>query len=304
MLKRLGRLIVFAIVVVSVILVVRAVLLKPQTSSAPPATPIALDNDGAIQRFVGAIRIPTESKAGQPPDQDAMLKLRDYLQQSFPPRPHHHAARSPPRWRSPLHLDRPQPQPQPCRPHGPHGRRPAATETLSQWKHGPYSGDIAEGAIWGRGTLDDKIHVLSLLEAAETLIGRGYTPARTILFAFGDDEENGGKYGAQNIVKLLQQRNVHPDFVIDEGGMIVTGMVPGLSQPLAIIGTSEKGYLDAALSTKGTGGHSSEPPPHTAIGQLSAALTKLEAASSPHPCRRSCRPSTSPSRHTCRSPSA
>jgi carboxypeptidase PM20D1 len=135
---------------------------------------------------------------------------------------------------------------------------------------------VADGFIWGRGTVDDKVHVLSLLEAAETLIGRGFTPARTILFAFGDDEENGGKYGAKQIVALLKSRGVKPEFVIDEGGLIVQGVVPGVEKPVAIIGTAEKGVLDAVLTTKGAGGHSSAPPNHTAIGELSAALTKIE----------------------------
>jgi carboxypeptidase PM20D1 len=124
--------------------------------------------------------------------------------------------------------------------------------------------------------MDDKVHVLSLLEAAETLIGRGFVPARTILFAFGDDEENEGKYGAKEIVALLKSRGVHPGFVIDEGGLIVQGVVPGVDKPVAIIGTAEKGVLDAVLTTHGAGGHSSAPPNHTAIGELSAALAKIE----------------------------
>jgi carboxypeptidase PM20D1 len=154
---------------------------------------------------------------------------------------------------------------------------PVPAEALPLWKHAPYSGDIADGFIWGRGTLDDKIHVLSLLEAAETLIGSGFTPARTILFAFGDDEENGGNYGARKIVKLLQDRGVHPEFVVDEGGVVIRGAVPGVERPVALIGVAEKGILDVELTTKGVGGHSSAPPKHTAIGELSMALTKLEA---------------------------
>jgi carboxypeptidase PM20D1 len=154
---------------------------------------------------------------------------------------------------------------------------PVPAEALPQWKHPPYSGDLADGYIWGRGTIDDKIHVLSLLEAAETLLGQGFVPARTILFCFGDDEENGGRYGAQQIVAELKARGVHPVFIVDEGGAVVSGLVPGMTRPLAIIGTAEKGYLDLGLSTVGAGGHSSEPPAHTAIGELAAALVKLEA---------------------------
>jgi len=152
---------------------------------------------------------------------------------------------------------------------------PVPAEALPQWQHPPYSGDLADGYIWGRGTIDDKIHVLSLLEAAETLLAQGFAPARTILFCFGDDEENGGRYGAQEIVAELKGRGVHPEFVVDEGGAVVSGIVPGIAQPIALIGTAEKGYVDLKLSTGGTGGHSSEPPAHTAIGELAAALVAL-----------------------------
>jgi carboxypeptidase PM20D1 len=154
---------------------------------------------------------------------------------------------------------------------------PVPDEALPKWKHGPYSGDIADGFIWGRGTADDKIHVLSLMEASETLIGQGFTPARTILLAFGCDEENGGTYGARKIVQLLQSRSVKAEFVLDEGGAVIKGFLPGVDRSLAVVGVAEKGYMDLTLTTKGVGGHSSEPPVHTAIGELSAALTKLEA---------------------------
>ena len=119
--------------------------------------------------------------------------------------------------------------------------------------------------------------IFSMMEAAETLLAQGFTPARTIIFAFGDDEENGGANGAANIVKLLQSRGVHAGFVVDEGGAVLTGMMPGLEAPLAVIGTAEKGYLSVKLSTTGAGGHSSEPPPHTAIGRLASGLARLEA---------------------------
>ncbi|MGD0736383.1 MAG: M20 family peptidase [Terracidiphilus sp.] len=275
--KKIGLAVILAILVLAAVVVTRASLLKPAPISAIPATPIALDNAGAIQRFVGAIRIPTESQFEQPPNQAAMTKLRDYLQQSFP---HVHSTMQREvlpdgallfTWKGR------DPSLAPVILMGHMDVVPVPAEALPLWKHAPYSGDIADGFIWGRGTLDDKIHVLSLLEASETLIAGGFTPARTILFAFGDDEENGGNYGARNIVKLLQSRGVHPDFVVDEGGVVIRGAIPGITRPVALIGVTEKGILDLELKTTGVGGHSSAPPPHTAIGQLAAALTKLEA---------------------------
>ena len=256
---------------------VRTLRLQPVSVKVPAVAAVTLDEAGAVQRFVGAIQIPTESVYGQPPNAEQIGKFRDYLQSSFA-----RVATQLPRevlkdgaviytWKgrsetaSPVvlmgHMD----------------VVPVPAEALPQWQHAPYSGDLADGYIWGRGTLDDKIHVLSLLEAAETLLGRGFVPARTILFCFGDDEENGGNYGAKEIVSELKARGVHPEFVVDEGGAVVSGIVPGVSQPIAIIGTVEKGYVDLGLTTVGVGGHSSEPPAHTAIGELAAALVKLEA---------------------------
>lgn len=275
--KKAGIGLVAIIVALVLILVVRTILVKQVAVTAPPATPIALDNAGALQRFIGAIRIPTESKFGQPPDQAAIAKLRDYLEQSFP-RVHATMLREVlPDGALLFTWKGRDPSLPPVILMGHMDVVPVPAEALPLWKHAPYSGDTADGFIWGRGTLDDKIHVLSLLEAAETLIGRGFTPPRTILLAFGDDEENGGNYGAQKIVKLLQDRGVHPEFVVDEGGVIISGMVPGVTLPIALIGIAEKGLVDVELSTTGVGGHSSAPPPHTAIGQLSAALARLEA---------------------------
>jgi carboxypeptidase PM20D1 len=265
------------ILIVAGVVVTRAVLLKPGSESSVPAPDvIAVDEAGAVQRLAAAIRIPTVSNASLVIDADAIGKLRDLMQSSFP---RVHAAMSREvlpsgavifTWKGrdasadPVilmgHMD----------------VVPADAATANRWQHPPFSGDVADGAIWGRGTLDDKQSVFSLLEAAEGLLAQGFTPARTVLFAFGDDEENGGVQGASSIVKLLQSRGVHAQFVVDEGGAVIHGMVPGLTVPLAVVGTAEKGYLSLALSTTGAGGHSSEPPAHTAIGRLAAGLARLE----------------------------
>ena len=275
--KKLFLVVGLFVLAILLVAVARAVLLKPTPIAAVAVTPVALDEDGAVKRFIGAIQIPTESTFQQAPDAVAMKRMRDYLEQSFP-RVHATMQREVlPDGALLFTWKGRDPNLAPALLMGHMDVVGVPAEDLPKWKHAPYSGDVADGFIWGRGTLDDKIQVLSELEAAETLIGRGFTPPRTILFAFGDDEENGGSYGAVNIVKLLQTRNVHPDFVLDEGGAVISGAIPGLAQPLAVIGVAEKGFLDLDLSTTGVGGHSSEPPAHTAIGELSAGIAHLEA---------------------------
>ena len=274
---RLVGFILFVLVALAAVVGVRAAMLKAPVATHEAMTPVALDEAGAVKRFVGAIQIPTESRSEQPPDLVAMAKMHAYLQENFPKV---HAAMKREELPDGALIYTWQGKDAGAAPVILMGHMdvvPAAAETLNEWKHGPYSGDVADGFIWGRGTLDDKVHVLSLLEAAETLLGQGFVPARTILFCFGSDEENGGRYGAVKIVEVLKARGVKPEWVVDEGGMVVTGAVPGMTQPLALIGTSEKGILDVSLTTKGKGGHSSEPPPHTAIGRLAGALARLES---------------------------
>ena len=160
---------------------------------------------------------------------------------------------------------------------------PVAPGTDSLWKHGAFSGDIADGFIWGRGSLDDKGTVLGVLEACEALIASGFKPSRTIILSFGADEEAGGESGAKVIAALLESRGIKPLFVLDEGGTVVKGAIGGITKPVALIGIAEKGYLTVEMKVRAEGGHSSMPPKHTAAGILATAITRLEG----HPMRAS-----------------
>src|SRR5262245_26481948 len=124
---------------------------------------------------------------------------------------------------------------------------PVDKATESSWRHPPFSGPIADGYIWGRGTMDDKAGLLGILEAVETLLSEDYRPRRTIFLAFGHDEELGGDNGAAKIAGLLRQRNVELEFVLDEGLNILNRMIPGVTAPVALIGIAEKGYLSLKL---------------------------------------------------------
>ncbi len=145
----------------------------------------------------------------------------------------------------------------------------------SAWTHPPFGGDVADGFIWGRGTIDDKGSLLGLLEAVEALLAEGYRPKRTIHLAFGHDEEVGG-LGARAIADLLKQRDIRAELCLDEGLAIVEGMVPGMTAPVGLIGVAEKGYLTLELTARGPGGHSSQPPEESTLGVLSRAVTRLE----------------------------
>ena len=150
---------------------------------------------------------------------------------------------------------------------------PAPTEG---WTHPPFEGAIADGFIWGRGALDDKNSVMAIMEAVEALINLGYQPKRTLLLAFGHDEEVGGELGAKAIAAKLAERGIKASYTLDEGGAVTRGVVAGVKRPVASLMAGEKGYLSVKLKLSGDGGHSSTPPPHTVIGRLAAAIAKLE----------------------------
>jgi len=155
---------------------------------------------------------------------------------------------------------------------------PVAPGTEKDWAEEPYAGTVKDGYVWGRGSWDDKGNLVAQMQAVEMLVASGFKPRRTIYLAFGADEEVGGQRGARRIAALLQQRGVKLDFVVDEGLLIVDGVLPGLKAPAAIIGIAEKGYVSVALSVTATPGHSSIPPPpgSSAIALMSNALVRLD----------------------------
>ena len=283
--KRLLAAIGLAVLVLAVIVGVRTSRFTPRHVVVPPA--IATNPlPGAADRLAAAIRIPTITPADSAlRDSAAFRALRDHLAVSFPKS---HAAMT----REIAGRDAliftwtgTDPSMQPVVLLGHMDVVPVEAGTESQWRHAPFSGEIADGFVWGRGTLDDKATVLGLLEATEALIASGFSPARTIILAFGADEEGGGTGGAAIVARLLQSRGVKPLFVLDEGGMVVKGAMPGVTAPVAVVGIAEKGYVTLELTANADGGHSSVPPRHTAAGRIAQAVTKLENSPIPREIR-------------------
>lgn len=158
---------------------------------------------------------------------------------------------------------------------------PVDPASRDKWTRAPFSGAIADGYIWGRGTIDDKGGLMAVHEAVEALLAEGFKPVRTVYLAFGHDEEVGGRQGAAMISQALAGRGVRLESVLDEGQVVTSGIVPGFERPVALIGIAEKGYLSLELRVESEGGHSSMPPRHTAVGILAAAIARLEAAPFP-----------------------
>jgi len=144
------------------------------------------------------------------------------------------------------------------------------------WRKDPFGGELEGDSIYGRGALDDKNAMITILEAATSLLKEGYQPGRDVYLLFGFDEEIEGHNGAQAIAQVLEDRGISFDFILDEGGAIVDNVFPGIRQPIGVIGVAEKGIANLTLSASDEGGHSSQPKKITAIGRVSRAITYLE----------------------------
>ncbi len=153
---------------------------------------------------------------------------------------------------------------------------PMIKGTEKLWQHEPFSGAIDSGFIYGRGTIDDKLTVIGILESVEYLLKQNFQPERTMYLGFGFDEEVSGNNGAKKIAALLESRKIQLEYVLDEGGVIKSEGLSGLDKPIALIGVAEKGYTTLQLSVTSASGHSSMPPPQTSIGILAEAIDKLE----------------------------
>lgn len=149
-------------------------------------------------------------------------------------------------------------------------------EDESKWVHPPFSGDFDGKFIWGRGSQDDKLSMIGILESVEALLKEEFVPERTVYLAFGHDEEIGGYSGAKLIKQYFVKKKIIFEYVIDEGSIIAKGMFPGIEKPIALIGVAEKGHVNIEISVKGTGGHASMPPKHTAAGKIAKIVTLIE----------------------------
>lgn len=154
---------------------------------------------------------------------------------------------------------------------------PISPGTEQDWTAEPFGGEIADGYVWGRGTLDDKLSLIAILGAIEAMLERGEQPQRDIYLAFGHDEEQGGATGAAEIAKVLEARGLEFAFLLDEGGAVIDGILPGARHPVAVIAPAEKGYVTLRLTARAEGGHSSTPPRQSAIGILASAIQSLES---------------------------
>jgi carboxypeptidase PM20D1 len=247
---------------------VGVVVVRTLTYEAPPAADISgvtfapavtVDVQAAAGRLGEAIRIPTVRH--QDPAEDQLPewdRLHGFLQTSYP-KVHAAMTRETGEHKTLIYTwagSDPKLPPIILMAH--QDTVPVTAGTEGDWKHPPFAGEIADGAVWGRGAIDDKGSLIALFEAVEILAGQGFQPKRTVMIVSGGDEEVMGQ-GAKAAAALLKSRGVMAEFVLDEG-LVVLSDNPVSGGPLALIGTAEKGYATLKVEARAPGGHSSAPP--------------------------------------------
>jgi carboxypeptidase PM20D1 len=273
------------LVLLVVIVLIRTLTYRAETAIPPPvalAAPVPIDVHQAAAHLGQAIRFQTVSH--QDPKQDdpkAWDDQRAWLQATYP-KFHTVAQREVIGGGALIYTWKgtdPSLQPVVLMAH--QDVVPISPGTEGLWKAPPFSGALLDGAVWGRGSIDDKGSLIAIMEACETLADRGFIPKRTIMIVSGEHEETDGG-SIDKVAALLAKRDVHALFVLDEGLSIIDGN-PITGKSAALIGVAEKGYATLKVTAKGAGGHSSTPPKSTAVVTLARAVVAI--ADKPFPLR-------------------
>ena len=267
--KRLVIVAAALLVLLAGVLAFNTVRLKAEPlAKTLPALPV---DTPAVQRLSQAVHIPTVSTE-LAPSAENLAAFRAFLERSFP-RVHAALKRETIGGGSLLYIwpggD----------PNAPALLLTAHQDTVpiepAEWQHPPFRGDVSEGFVWGRGTLDDKGSLMAILEAVERLLARGFKPSQTVYLAFGHDEEIGGQGGAKAVAAALRQRRARIGLAVDEGSAVLDGVIAGVEPPVAMIGVAEKGYVSVEITATSRGGHSSQPTEDNAVIRVARAVARI-----------------------------
>lgn len=151
-------------------------------------------------------------------------------------------------------------------------------EAQGEWKYPPFSGELAEGKVWGRGALDTKGGLWGMLEAADELAAEGFVPDCDIWFESSCCEEiTIPGSGAQVVAKVFAEQGLHFSMIIDEGGMILYEPIGGAKATFAMVGVGERGCSSLRFTARGNGGHGSTPERNTPLVRLGRFMADADA---------------------------
>lgn len=144
------------------------------------------------------------------------------------------------------------------------------------WKHDPFLGEVVDGSIYGRGSVDTKSTMTCALTALELALKKGYEPKNDLYLCFGSNEEVFGDSQVKIIERYFEAKGIRPNLVFDEGGAILSGAFPGVKEDTAFLGMAEKAMVNIKLTLESNGGHSSTPRKNGPAVRLARAIVKLE----------------------------
>ena len=266
----IGYIILGLIVLVLAIAVIRTIRIK-----APATQPRCADFDSGIldsyaQTMGDMIRVPTVSKS-ETEDLTQFYLFHKELERLFPLL-HKHLEKTDLQGTLLYRWPGSNPGKKPILLMGHQDVVPASDDG---WKVGAYSGEVIDGCVYGRGALDCKSTMFVEMQAVEELLAEGFTPPCDVYLEYSINEETGGA-GAANAMQYLKDKGITLALVLDEGGAVIDKAVDGMDRPYAVIGVTEKGYMDLKITARGKGGHSSTPPRNTPAARLFAFANEIE----------------------------
>ena len=253
------------------LLVIRALLVKDTAEQPEHYEKPEIDLEAAVKKVQGAIQIPTISMRDDTIPDKPFYDLQAYLEKTFPLFHEKAEKRVIEKYALMYKIEGSDPTLKPAMFMGHQDVVPPQEEG---WTYPPFSAEVADGCIWGRGSFDMKSQLVSIFEATEMHLREGKMPNRTMYFCFGHDEEIAGK-GAQAMCKVLKEEGVEFEFIFDEGMNPVNASLVGIDGPLALVGVCEKGWVNAKIIAKGNAGHAAMPPKETTAVSLAKAVVKL-----------------------------
>lgn len=146
------------------------------------------------------------------------------------------------------------------------------------WDSPPFDAVIKNGALWGRGAVDTKTPLFAELRAAEELLGEGFDFAGINLYIGSSHNEEVSGDGMVLAVEYFRQQGIRFDVILDEGGAITTGMIPGVSAKSAVIAVHEKGrHAFKCTVRENSQGHGGlNPASGSVVSSISLFIARLE----------------------------
>jgi carboxypeptidase PM20D1 len=256
-----------------IFMVIRTVLTKPKAQDVGEYVSHGLDKDKIAARLADAVRIPTVSMADESYPDQPFFDYRDFIKNTYPLFFKAATLTVVNRYSLVYHIEGADKSLLPACFLAHIDVVPAPAEG---WEVPPFSGEIKDGFVYGRGAQDMKSQMIAALESIEYALSKKLAFKRSLYCCFGHDEELSTLDGAPEIVKYFQARGIEMEYVLDEGGVMLDGKMLGLDGAVALVGTCEKGYMDVRLSCKKDGGHASTPSKPTALASVAKAVYRVE----------------------------